>query len=124
MMLSDNIENMLRDMRSRIIAAPMFLKGMIAPVDTYLRGKCTWEVFRMRSTMAIACCDLAAPDIRETLEQHWYQEVDFMKKICRALCDKDFSIPADEDAFRAELVTALQEYVSQPEPPDKVYILV
>lgn len=123
MTLPDQIEDMLRDMRSRIIAAPMFLKGMLAPVDTYLRGKCTWEVFRDRSTTAIACCDLSVPDIRETLEQYWYQEVDFMKKICRALCDKDFDRPADEEAFRSEIVTALQEYVAQPEPEDRVYII-
>lgn len=123
MTLPDNIEAMLRDMRSRIIAAPMFLKGMIAPVDTYLHGHCTWEVFRDRSTTAIACYDLAVPDIRETLDQHWYQEVDFVKRICRALCDKDFDRPADEAAFRAEVVTALQEYVAQPEPEDRVYII-
>ena len=80
-------------------------------------------MFRDRSTTAIACYDLAVPDIRETLDQHWYQEVDFVKKICRALCDKDFDRPADEAAFRAEVVTALQEYVAQPEPEDRVYII-
>lgn len=123
MTLPDHIEDMLRDMRSRIIAAPMFLKGMLAPVDTYLRGNCSWDIFSERSTMAIASWDLARPDIRETLESSWYGEVEFMLKICRALCDKDFNIPADEDAFRAELVTALQSYVAQPEPEDRIYIL-
>lgn len=123
MTLSDHLEDMLRDMRSRIIAAPFFLKCMIAPVDTYLHGKTSWHVFSERSRDAIACWDLGKPEIREVLEKSWYPEVEFMLKICRALCDKDFDIPADEDAFRAELVTALEEYVSQPEIEDRIYLI-
>lgn len=123
MILSDHVEDMLREMRSRIIAAPFFLKGMLAPVDTYLRGNASWAVFRDRSRMAIASWDLARPDIREVLEKSWYPEVEFMLKICRALCDKDFDIPADEEAFRTELITALEEYVSQPEITDRIYLI-
>ncbi len=123
MTLPDHIEAMLREMRLRIFAAPFFLKGMLAPVDTYLHGKCGWRVFSDRSTAAIAHWDLGTPDVREVLEKSWYPEMEFIMKICRALCDKDFDVPEDEEAFRAEILKALQEYIAQPEPKERIYLL-